>query len=636
MEESRYLSITSVVLLFLGTARFLHSNLRNTVVPPKPRKRRCSRILSSPYSLLALLFILRFTVQLPSSLVVKHHPIDLLRQAAIDQSQKWLAEATLSKTLAESAETYRQKYRRHPPPGFDDWYNFALNRSTIVIDDYDNIYEDLQLYWAVRPIDIRFRTREILSDQWNEVAEIIIRSGKAEIGPRVRPTHRWMLSGILEMLKSFVQWLPDMDLAFNINDEPRIAIPWESLQKLRKASISKGIRNDNISNKWSIDRAQTWRALDKVASSKRCFKDRSSMNSFIKYGSIACPPDSPARKLYTWDPRNLCFSCAAPHSLGLFLSNWSLSASPCHQPDLAHLHGFYLSPGAFRPSQDLLPVFSQSKAYGYADIRYPSAWNYIDKVKYEPSDIYPDDHFADKKNVLFWRGATSEGLSKHAAWRGMARQRLVHLANNATHHLPILLPHPSQPGSYTNNLLSPASISAIGLRLDMGIVDLITRCWDWDCENQVAELGLVNKTDFQAHWGYRYLFDLDGTAFSGRFLPFLQSRSLVFKTAIFREWWDGRLFAWKHFVPIDVRFHGLFSTLAYFAGTTTGESEGPAQRRYPPMKEHLEAGEQIATEGREWAAKVLRKEDMEVYMFRLLLEWGRLTDDRRDELGYLG
>jgi hypothetical protein len=31
---------------------------------------------------------------------------------------------------------------------------------------------------------------------------------------------------------------------------------------------------------------------------------------------------------------------------------------------------------------------------------------------------------------------------------------------------------------------------------------------------------------------------------------------------------------------------------------------------------------------------VLRKEDMEIYFFRLLLEWGRLTDDRRDQIGF--
>ena len=53
------------------------------------------------------------------------------------------------------------------------------------------------------------------------------------------------------------------------------------------------------------------------------------------------------------------------------------------------------------------------------------------------------------------------------------------------------------------------------------------------------------------------------------------------------------------------------------------------------MRENVLAGEEIAEAGRVWAEKVLRKEDMEIYMFRLLLEWGRLTDDRRDEIGYM-
>lgn len=117
--------------------------------------------------------------------------------------------------------------------------------------------------------------------------------------------------------------------------------------------------------------------------------------------------------------------------------------------------------------------------------------------------------------------------------------------------------------------------------------------------------------------------DLDGAGFSGRFLPFLQSRCLPFKAAVFREWWDARVRAWVHFVPLDVRLRGLWSTLAYFAGVGEGGRSG-----------RVEEGEAIAERGREWAERVLRKEDMEVYFFRLLLEWGRLTDERRDEIGF--
>lgn len=184
--------------------------------------------------------------------------------------------------------------------------------------------------------------------------------------------------------------------------------------------------------------------------------------------------------------------------------------------------------------------------------------------------------------------------------------------------------------------------------------------------------------------------DADGAGFSGRFLPFLQSRSLPFRTGLFRQWMDGRLTAWYHFVPIDIRLHGMWSTLAYFSGARAADSNagpipdtnkhnkkngdgegnkgGSAKQKSPRMKmmtkkndndnednnikdgsnikkkanknqkilmePHAHEGEFIAEEGRKWAEKALRKEDMEIYMFRLLLEWGRLTDDRRDELGF--
>ncbi len=122
---------------------------------------------------------------------------------------------------------------------------------------------------------------------------------------------------------------------------------------------------------------------------------------------------------------------------------------------------------------------------------------------------------------------------------------------------------------------------------------------------------------------------MDGAGFSGRFLPFLESHSLPFKAGLFREWWDDRLTAWHHFVPIDIRGNGFWATLAYFAGF-----DGILNGRSVRLEAHDDHGERIAENGREWAHKALRKEDMEIYLFRLLLEWGRLTDDRRDEIGF--
>jgi Glycosyl transferase family 90 len=333
------------------------------------------------------------------------------------------------------------------------------------------------------------------------------------------------------------------------------------------------------------------------------------------------------------------------------MSNWTLAADICHQPDMADLHGFYLSPAAFKTSHELRPVFSQSKPHGYNDILYPSAWNYMDKVIYAPSEqqgmpgsedfrpAFPDPSFSQKLNTVFWRGATSEGLSSgEHTWRGMTRQRLVHLTNNLTSHphdqITVLLPDTSRPGKFNYEVMpGPHAPGGLGLSTDIKIVDHIARCGGvglHDCTDQAAEFALVAPSDFQAHWMYKYLFDLDGAGFSGRFLPFLQSRSLPFKSALFREWYDSRITAWRHFVPQDIRLQGLWSTLAYFAGVDGVLPNG----RSIQWAGHQKEAELIAEEGRAWSQKVLRKEDMEVYFFRLLLEWGRLTDDNRGNVGY--
>lgn len=120
----------------------------------------------------------------------------------------------------------------------------------------------------------------------------------------------------------------------------------------------------------------------------------------------------------------------------------------------------------------------------------------------------------------------------------------------------------------------------------------------------------------------------------------MHSRSLPFKAGVFREWWDDRVTAWAHFVPVDVRGQGLWGTLGYFAGVrgslaSEGEAEGAGKKGlWIDVPPHEVEGEEIAERGRRWAGQVLRKEDMEIYFFRLLLEWGRLTDDGRDGIGF--
>ncbi|EXJ88609.1 hypothetical protein A1O1_05539 [Capronia coronata CBS 617.96] len=575
---------------------------------------------------------------------VHFHPIDLLIYDAKIHHEEYLKALGNTTSLSETVTQYKQKYNRNPPPGFDVWFEYAKNRSALIVDEFDQIYEDLLPFRAIPPADLRRQTWEMVSNPWNEISGITIRSGKALVQENVLPTHRWMLEGVAVLINSFAQYLPDMDLAFNLNDESRVAVPYNDITFLREKGRS---ADESGRSGWSQDRAAGWLPIPEHEFTQTVFRDMSFRNTFRQYGSVGCSPSSLARRApHISSHSHICGSCVRPHSIGQFVANWSDAADVCHQPDMADLHGFYLSPAAFKTSHQLMPVFSQSKPHGYNDILYPSAWNYMDKVVYAPSEekgtrgqddyhsSFPDLPFEQKENTLFWRGATSEGVSSgNGVWRGMTRQRLVHMANNITtsshDRFTILLPNPSDHKKYKYQVLPGPAVKELGLKPDIAIVDRIARCGGVDCHDQESEVHLVPPTDFQAHWRYRYLFDLDGAGFSGRFLPFLQSRSVPFKTALFREWYDSRLTAWLHFVPQDSRLHGVWSTLAYFAGvngTMFGQSIW--------WKPHLREAEIIAEAGREWAGKVLRKDDMELYFFRLLLEWGRLTDDRRDELGF--
>ncbi|KAG9237790.1 hypothetical protein BJ875DRAFT_121298 [Amylocarpus encephaloides] len=558
------------------------------------------------------------------------HPIEKLIANADQSSHQWLSQATTSKSLDQAVSEYQSRYGIPPPPKFDIWYEYATSRGSIIIDDFAQINDDLLPFWGLEPKVIREMTSHMMERPWTDIGSVRIANGTTSIGPHMPPTHRWMVEGATFMINQFSQWLPDMDIAFNINDESRVTVPWPDMEKhLQDAGIARQQLSQS-KNLGSFSDNIVWGGEDTIWREDfqpnneipaEFFFGSSFRPSFKDFGSIGCPPDSPARIQTRWNQQSFCSSCAAPHSLGGFVSNWTLSGSLCHQPDLQNLHGVHLSPAAFKPTTKLFPIFSQSKVPTYADIIFPSPWNYQDKVTYDASQ---DFTFSRKDNTLFWRGATSEGMSVHGTWEGMQRQRFVHLVNFTPKSRALdLLLSPGQTHGYSHHSV-PLSQLQDAINISVAFVGEPVRCRGLDCPIQNAEFNWASQMDFQEHWQYKYLFDLDGAGFSGRFLPFLQSESLVFRAASFRQWFDERLTAWKHFVPVDPRLHDVWGMLAFFGGVGK-EREG----------HHDVEAERIAGEGRQWAGRVLGKVDMEVYMFRLLLEWGRIVDDRRENLGFI-
>jgi len=151
-------------------------------------------------------------------------------------------------------------------------------------------------------------------------------------------------------------------------------------------------------------------------------------------------------------------------------------------------------------------------------------------------------------------------------------------------------------------------------------------CWppegNLHCSYTDPYFEVKGSMPMKAQYTYKYLPDVDGNSFSGRYRGFLLSSSLPIKATIYNEWHDSRLVPWAHFVPMDSTFMDIYGIMEYFVG-------------YPGAESHDSVARKIALDGQSWAAKVLRREDMQIYVYRLLLEYARICDDRRNLLGYV-
>lgn len=607
------------------------------IVKSDPPKRRIykpavssSRFSHSVYyvmGLAACLVLLGLFPDISGSGILYEHPIDALIYIADQGHEAWAMQAKQSRTLEEAITNYQQRYNRKPPPNFHIWYNFAIARNSDVIDDFDNIERDLAPFRTLDPGELRERTKEAVYDEYNEIGVIKIRGGKAIVDKRFEG-HRWMMDVMVLMMEYFTFSLPDMDIPFNINDEPRVVVPYKEMQKLLSRQAPS--LSDKLGKNWSMN---TGDLLDESVADgyESSFENWSFRNNFKMYSTLACAPASPARQIRSWSSSLHCNRCVKPHSTSHFLANWNKAGDPCHQPDLANLHGFYQGPGSYKVTKKLLPVFSASKSQGYADILYPSIWGWDDpqRFRYAPNKDYPAPDYANKSNNLFWRGPASEGYSRSGEWRTFLRQRFVWMTGKGKQLLPIYLPVSKDSDKYVvkniarSQLLKDPSLENSGLAVDTGFT-LINQAEEEDKVYELKVFGTAEMEDFQANWQHKYLMSMDESSASRSFISLVQSNALPFRATIFREWFDDRLAAWKHFVPIDLRLHGLWSTLAYFGG------------RFGTIRsiEGMDAGEFIAESGRKWGSRTLRRDDMEIYLFRLLLEWGRMIDDERDQLGF--
>ena len=537
------------------------------------------------------------------------HPISRLVSQAENAFKVF--QARQSTSLKDAVTEYRRRYRAPPPPNFDKWYKYAKKRGIQVIDDYDAIYHSLLPFWALEPSVIRERTREVIGFD-NAMIALMIRDGKVVNIESGGDGAAWHRDAIRDMLKGFVEYLPDMDLAFNVHDEPRVVLQHDDLaryvQIATNVSIPLAYNNAQLSNKWSsrpADLSDGTRLKEYKTTRFNRFAHQPTWTS----SRLSCSPESAARSLSEMPEDN--FAAYTTFPLG-FVENTTAFSDICNSPSLQHSFGFFERPNAFDITHDLFPIFSQSKISSFQDIVYPSPWYWAGRVGY---NHWNDHNWSRKNNSLYWRGTTTGGFSRDGGWRRQHRQQFVQKVNALDKAL--RLEHNGKPepeGAWVQKEISPQDMKE---RFDIHFTG-IGQCDPGDCDAQREYFELAEPVDMSAAYQYKYLLDMDGNAFSGRYYAFLLSRSLVYKLAIFREWHDDWLRPWLHYIPLSWRGDEYVESVRYFDQEELGRVQA----------------KKIADQGREWAGKVLRNEDLEVWFFRLLLEYGRLVDDDRYKIGF--
>ncbi|KAH8645510.1 hypothetical protein BX600DRAFT_391192 [Xylariales sp. PMI_506] len=616
---SSFWSLGLGILIFTGASALVHHAKSRSMGFAPSSDRPFYRSPFYIYGSFAFLVVL-FQVHLLQSSTT--HPSRLEHLIAISRSHSdgWISGANRSSTISEASQEYTRRYGVPPPPNFDKWYDYATSVDSPIIDDFGQIHEDLLPYWGTLPIVIRERTTHLLQHPDISFGGLIISQGRVDVSPHLRGTHRWMMDVMKTMVDPFAQWLPDMQIAFNLDDECRISVPFDNLRAYKAEGVKSRRRlashavfhgfSHSLNPPWPTDYLEESKGEALWARRSQWFSIWTKSPIYENWVALTCSPSSPANTYRWWNRKATCIKCSEHHMVDGVVENFTLSGDLCNQPDLAYLHGFLTSPSAFAASHTLFPVFSQSRMSGFTDILYPSPWHFGDKVAVDDDKHIP---WHKKLNSLYWRGSSSDGFAQRGAWQTFLRARFVHLAARLRSLVDSTALLNTVFGGETDRVA-----------VNVSFVGDFSRCDEPDCTHQHTVFygsptaKTPSSVNFQEHWHHRHLMDLDGAGFSGRFLSFLRSGSLPYRAALFRTWWEERVHPWRHFVPIDVRLGDLQRVLSYFGGR-----EGDAQ------------AQKIAMDGSEWAKKALRKEDMQVYMFRLLLEWGRIIDDQREELGFV-
>ncbi|AEO62006.1 glycosyltransferase family 90 protein [Thermothelomyces thermophilus ATCC 42464] len=522
------------------------------------------------------------------------HPVEVLIRSAKADFERLLERQ--SRTYSAAVEEYRRRYGIEPPPGFREWFEFAVENRSPIVDEFDMISESVSPFWRLggkevaQIMDEAYDTAGI--DLW--LCSFSGATAETSCSHPVRTFDRHIGDLFNTLLGDLPGVLPDAKFLVNHLDEPRVLIPPgsgpPSPDKKKTLSVT------------DFAERPTWDAITKYCGASRVDRER---------GRRSPPPPPPPVETY-----------------GLpLVTNLSAALDLCAHPEYAETHGLFRAPASFRLIEGLVPVLSTGKPSTMSDIPFPSPAYVVEpEFRYEPSDDVPWSH---KSDHLYWAGSTTGGVARtDNDWRRFHRQRFLALAQNLDPEQQHIYLRQEESNDQSAPAIRATRTGFLNTRLYRAYATRIFQCRPGAvCRRERAHLRGRARWARQAAGAAlraRLVLDLDGNGISGRFRRLLASRSCVLKQTVLREWWHGGgsgdggglVVPWVHYVPVSVGMGELPELVAWFLGTDRGR----------------EAARRVGEEGAQWAARAMRDVDFKVYLWRLVLELARLADVTRGPL----
>lgn len=553
------------------------------------------------------------------------HPIESLITEARKHHAAVVAQHPTD--LADAAAKYRQRRGRHPPPGFDSWYAHAVKHDALIPESFfDRIYADLRPFWALDA-----RTTAERAATWHHV--IKVRNGRAEGQGNTEGLVPW-LQLWTGLVAEAAPYLPDVDMPINMMDESRLLVPWDKIADYvqTEGSTRSMPRADQVITEFTGLYKVDAQAVELQPYDPEWVRD----NIFWDMTRETCDPKSASREVpqnanLTEYP-NFPAKYKPPYQYFGYVKNFTATMDVCTQPHLREMHGTFIEPLSMSSSRELIPLFGGSKLSHNNEIIIPGAMYITDDPFYSGGKAHGPP-WADKKNGLVWRGVASGGRHKSENWSHFQRHRLVQMLNGTTvsglegeaatsgaggmtraptFEMPSMQKY-DFPRRREGELGSWLTEFA-----DAGFVELL--CFPGgECDYLEPWYSEVESVPMAEQYKMKFIPDVDGNSFSARFRGLVSSTSLPLKATVYAEWHDDRLFPWLHFVPLDNTLQDLYGVLDFFTRDESGDS----------------AAQFLAEQGTEWSARVLRREDMVLYTWRLLLEFARVCDVNREFVGWV-